>query len=111
MKPALARTILGVAAALAIALPAAAASGDAEVGKKKSTPCAVCHGENGVSPSPEFPNLAGQHPDYLEAALKHYKNGKRKNPIMQAQVANLTPKDMMDLSAYFASQRGLQLKH
>jgi cytochrome c553 len=103
--------ILAVAALLAAALPVAAASGDPEVGKKKSTPCAVCHGEAGISPSPEFPNLAGQHPDYLEAALKHYKNGKRKNPIMQAQVTNLTPKDMMDLAAYFASQKGLQLKH
>jgi cytochrome c553 len=103
--------ILAVAALLAVALPVAAASGDPEVGKKKSTPCAVCHGENGISPTPEFPNLAGQHPDYLEAALKHYKNGKRKNPIMQAQVTNLTPKDMMDLAAYFSSQKGLQLKH
>ena len=103
--------ILALAAFLAVALPAAAASGDPEVGKKKSAPCAVCHGESGISPTPEFPNLAGQHPDYLEAALKHYKNGKRKNPIMQAQVANLTPKDMMDLAAYFASQKGLQLKH
>jgi cytochrome c553 len=102
--------LLVAAALLAIAFPSAAASGDAEVGKKKSTPCAVCHGANGVSPSPEFPNLAGQYVDYLESALKHYKNGKRKNPIMQGQVANLTPKDMMDLSAFFAIQRGLQVK-
>jgi len=103
--------ILAAAALLALAIPAYAASGDAEVGRKKSTPCAVCHGANGVSPSPEFPNLAGQHVDYLEAALRHYKNGKRKNPIMQAQVANLTQKDMLDLAAYFASQKGLQVKH
>ena len=103
--------ILAAAALFAMTLPAAAASGDAEVGKKKSAPCAVCHGENGISPSPEFPNLAGQHADYLEAAIKHYQNGKRKNPIMQAQVTKLTHKDILDLSAYFASQRGLQLKH
>ena len=96
---------------LALAFPAAAASGDAEVGKKKSVPCAACHGANGVSASPEFPNLAGQYPDYLETALKHYKSGKRKNPIMQGQVANLEPRDMMDLAAYFASQQGLQVKH
>jgi cytochrome c553 len=89
----------------------AAASGDAEVGKKKSTVCAACHGPNGVSVGPEFPNLAGQYPDYIETALKHYKNGKRKNPIMQAQVANLTPRDMMDLAAYFSSQQALQVKH
>ena len=88
-----------------------AASGDAEVGRKKSAPCAVCHGANGISATPDFPNLAGQHPDYLQTALRHYKNGKRKNPIMQAQVANLSPKDILDLSAFFAKQKGLETKH
>lgn len=96
-------------ALLAIAFPAA--SGDADVGKKKSAPCAACHGANGVSPSPEFPNLAGQYPDYLEAALKHYKSGKRKNPIMQGQVANLDARDMADLSAFYSSQKALKVKH
>jgi cytochrome c553 len=95
---------------LAFCLPAAAASGDAEAGQKKSTPCAACHGPNGVSVGPEFPNLAGQYPDYLEKALTHYKNGKRKNAIMTAQVANLSHKDILDLAAYFASQRQLQVK-
>ena len=103
------KTVL--AALLALSLPAAAASGDADVGKKKSTPCAACHGANGVSPSPDFPSLAGQYPDYLLTALTHYKNGKRKNAIMQAQVANLTPKDMADLAAFFASQKALSIEH
>ena len=88
-----------------------AASGDAEVGRKKSAPCAACHGANGISATPDFPNLAGQHADYLQTALTHYKNGKRKNPIMQAQVANLSPKDILDLSAFFAKQKGLETKH
>jgi cytochrome c553 len=105
------RRFLFGAALLACILPAAAASGDAEAGRKKSTPCAACHGANGVSPSPAFPNLAGQYPDYLEAALRHYKSGRRKNPIMAGQVANLSTKDMMDLAAYFSSQKALQVKH
>jgi len=100
-----------VAALVSLSLPVAAASGDAEVGKKKSTPCAVCHGANGVSASPAFPNLAGQYEDYLVKALTHYKNAKRKNPIMQAQVANLSQKDMLDLAAYFSSQKQLAVKH
>ena len=100
-----------LAALLAVALPAAAASGDADVGKKKSAPCAACHGANGVSASPDFPSLAGQYADYLERALDHYKSGKRKNPIMQAQVANLSKKDMLDLAAYFSHQKGLAVKH
>ena len=99
------RTLLA-ASVLALAAPAFAASGDATAGQKKSTPCKACHGENGVGPSPEFPIIAGQNQDYLVAALTHYKNGKRKNPIMQAQVANLTPRDMQDLAAFFAKQRG-----
>jgi cytochrome c553 len=98
-------------ALFALAFPAAAASGDAEVGKKKSVPCAACHGANGVSPSPDFPNLAGQYPDYIESALNHYKNGRRKNPIMAGQVANLTPRDIMDLAAYYSSLPGLKVKH
>jgi len=100
-----------VASLLAIALPAVASSGDSEAGKKKSTPCAACHGANGISASPDFPNLAGQYEDYIAKALSHYKNGKRKNPIMQAQVANLSPKDMLDLAAYFSHQQGLAVKH
>jgi cytochrome c553 len=100
-----------VAALLSLSLPVAASSGDAEVGKKKSTPCAVCHGANGVSVSPAFPNLAGQYEDYILKALTHYKNGKRKNPIMAAQVANLSQKDMLDLAAYFSHEHGLIVKH
>ena len=102
---------LFAAALLFAALPVAASSGDAEVGKKKSAPCAACHGANGVSVSPEFPNLAGQYEDYIVKALTHYKNGKRKNPIMAAQVANLSQKDMYDLAAYFSHQQGLSVKH
>ena len=100
-----------LAFALATLLPVAAyAGGNAEAGEKKSAPCAACHGPKGLSVSPEFPNLAGQNPDYIEAALRHYKNGRRKNPIMQGQVANLTVRDMEDLAAYFSSQCGLYVK-
>ena len=58
-----------------------------------------------------FPNLAGQYEDYILKALSHYKNGKRKNPIMAAQVANLKDKDILDLAAYFSHQPGLIVKH
>ncbi|MDQ3025709.1 MAG: cytochrome c [Pseudomonadota bacterium] len=104
------KTLL-LALLVAMSGSAMAASGDASVGKKKSVTCAACHGENGVSASPEFPNLAGQYADYLESSIRHYQNGKRKNPIMQAQVKDLKTKDIMDLAAYFASQKGLQVKH
>ena len=104
------RRLLVLLAAL-VAAPAFAASGDPDVGRKKSEPCKACHGEAGISPSPEFPNLAGQHADYLTASLNHYKNGKRKNPIMQGQVANLTARDIADLTAYYSRQPGLVVKY
>lgn len=99
-----------LAATLCAGLPALA-SGDAGVGKKKAEPCKACHGENGISATGDFPNLAGQYEDYIVFALNHYKNGKRKNPIMQGQVANLSPRDIADLAAYYASQRGLKTKY
>ncbi len=104
------KKILLAVALAALSFAAAAESGDAEVGQKKSTPCQACHGPKGISVSPDFPNLAGQNQDYLIASLHHYKNGMRKNPIMQGQVANLTERDIEDLTAYFASQRGLFVK-
>jgi cytochrome c553 len=61
---------------------------------------------------PRFPRTSpAKYEDYILKALSHYKNGKRKNPIMAAQVANLSPKDMLDLAAYFSHQPGLVVKH
>ena len=103
--------ILALAVVALFTAPVLASSGDAEVGRKKAEPCKACHGDGGISASPEFPNLAGQHQDYLATALNHYKNGKRKNPIMQGQVANLSQKDILDLAAHFSHQEGLQVKY
>ena len=88
----------------------AAHAADAAAGKEKSTVCAACHGPDGNSPSPEFPRIGGQYEEYLYQALLDYKAGKRKNPIMAAQVENLSPTDLADLAAYYASQDGLYQK-
>jgi len=84
------------------------AAGDAASGKQKSQACAACHGPDGNSPTgPDFPRLAGQHYDYLLKALRDYRSGARKNPIMAAQVGNLNPQDMADLAAFYSSQKGV----
>lgn len=98
------------AAALGFSLPVHA-KGDYEAGKAKSTTCAACHGFDGNSTVPSFPKLAGQQRDYLYHALKAYKTGKRKNPIMAGQVQNLSDTDMLDLTMYYSQQKGLQLKY
>jgi cytochrome c553 len=85
----------------------ALAAGDAPSGKQKSQTCAACHGPDGNSPTgPDFPRLAGQHYDYLLKALRDYKAGSRKNPIMGGQVGSLTSQDMADLAAFYSSQKG-----
>ncbi len=98
-------------ATLAIGGQVHAATGNAVAGKNKAEPCKACHGEAGVSASPAFPKIAGQHADYLAAALMHYKSGKRQNAIMAGQVTGLSEKDMLDLAAYYASQSGLAIKY
>ena len=100
-----------LAAALMIFGCAPAIAGDAAAGQKLSQACVACHGPDGNSPSPEFPKIAGQHQDYLVKALKDYRSGARKNPIMAPMAANLTPRDIDDLAAYFSSQKGLVTKH
>ena len=87
-------------------LPALAAKGDAAAGEQKSKVCQACHGKdgNGVPNMNMYPRLAGQYPDYLVKALKDYKSGARKNPIMAGFAGTLTEEDMHDLAAFFASQ-------
>lgn len=106
------KTITLFALSLAVAAGAPVlAGGNADAGKAKSTTCAGCHGADGNSTAPSFPKIAGQHEDYLYHSLKDYKSGKRKNPIMSGQVANLSDQDMKDLAAFFAKQKGLNQKY
>lgn len=88
------------------------ATGDPAAGKQIAEKvCAACHGADGNSTSPDFPRLAGQHPDYLVKALSDYKSGARKNPIMAPMAASLSHEDMLNVAAYFASQKGLYTKY
>lgn len=95
-----------VAAGLAAA-GTAVAGGDAAKGKEKAAICSACHGADGNTPlSPEYPIIASQPADFLEKALRDYKSGKRKNPLMGPQALNLSKQDMKDLAAYYSSLSG-----
>lgn len=98
---------LGLAAVL-LAVPLAQAA-DLEAGKAKAaTVCAACHGASGVSVSDTIPHLAGQRARYLENQLKALKDGTRKNAVMNAIAAQLSPEDMVNVAAYFASLPGAE---
>lgn len=69
--------------------------------------CTACHGTDGRPVTPEYPNLSGQHADYLAQSLRDYKSGKRKNAIMAGIVSSLADKDIEVISAFYARQAGL----
>ena len=92
-------------AALALAATGAVAAADLVAAKKTVTDtCQACHGMDGNSPLPENPKLAGQNGDYLAKALRDYKSGARKNPVMGAMAGTLTAKDIENVAAYYSGQ-------
>jgi len=97
--------LLGLSMLLAFAPLAQAA--DIEAGRMKAAEvCAACHGASGVSVDDAIPNLAAQRAGYLEAQLKAFKDGTRKNPLMNAMAAQLGAGDIANLAAFFAAQPG-----
>jgi cytochrome c553 len=70
---------------------------------EKAQACTSCHGANGVSDSPERPTLAGQQEDYLEHALRQYKNGQRQSAVMAAQASAIADEDIPMIARYFSS--------
>jgi cytochrome c553 len=70
--------------------------------------CSTCHGAQGVSVSPTFPNLAAQTPQYLEAQLKAFRDRSRADPHAQAfmwgMAAQLTDDTIKQMADYFAKQ-------
>lgn len=95
---------------LALVTSAWAGHGNPEAAKEKAQVCAACHGPDGNSTTPNFPKLAGQNEDYLRAVLKHYRNKQRTNAIMNGQAESLTDTEISDLAAFYAQQKGLQVK-
>jgi len=98
------RSTLVVAIAAALA-PAIAVGADVVAGQAKvQQVCQACHGLDGNSQAADYPKLGGQYPDYIAKALRDYKSGARKNPIMAGFAGTLTDKDIENVAAYYASQ-------
>jgi cytochrome c553 len=72
---------------------------------KAAQTCVACHGPDGIGILPEYPNLAGQHADYIRNALTAYRSGQRKNAVMAGMAAALTDADIRELARYYSSQR------
>jgi cytochrome c553 len=81
--------------------------GNAQAGEAKAAVCSACHGMDGNSVDPANPKLAGQHERYIARQLALFATGERPSPIMMGFAAPLSPQDMRDLGAFYASQAAL----
>lgn len=75
----------------------------AEVGRTKAAACAVCHGPNGLSVTPDAPHLAGMPAVYFAAQLKAYRSGARRHEVMAVMAKGLSDDDIAALSAWYTS--------
>jgi cytochrome c553 len=71
--------------------------------------CSNCHGVDGNSPSPNFPNLAAQQPDYVVEQLTSFRSHNRLDPAgfeyMWGLSRHLTDEQIKGLAAYYAAQK------
>ncbi|HEU4368167.1 MAG TPA: c-type cytochrome [Methylomirabilota bacterium] len=84
---------------------AAASAADLEAGRRKSEPCAACHGADGNATIAGTPSLAGQPAFFTHWQLIKYRDGRRQDPQMSPFAQNLGDADMADLAAFYAAQR------
>jgi cytochrome c553 len=81
--------------------------GDPKKGKAlaKKAKCAKCHGDTGVSDEDDTPSIAGQIAAYSFKQLYDYKMKLRDDKSMFKKVKNLSQQDMIDISAWYATQK------
>jgi len=99
------KPVLGLLAMMMLGAASAAPAADLKAGEAKvKAVCQACHGADGNSQNADYPKLGGQYPDYLAKALRDYKSGARKNPIMGAFAGTLSTADIENVAAYYAAQ-------
>lgn len=90
------------------AIPGSVLASDVEAGKSiASSVCVGCHGPEGKSINPMWPNLAGQQAGYLVNQMKDFRAGRRNDPLMAPMVKELTDQDIENIAAYYNSLAGM----
>lgn len=74
-------------------------------GQERSALCGACHGVDGNAKKSEYPNLASQNPTYIIEQMAKFKDGRRKNFVMEALVKGFSMEDKINLAVYFSSQK------
>jgi cytochrome c553 len=76
------------------------------IGDRSVPACSGCHGPSGAGIPAQYPRLAGQHADYVEAQLVAFRGGvRRNNPAMAAIASKLSDREIKALADYVAGLR------
>ncbi|MBK6869458.1 MAG: cytochrome c4 [Burkholderiales bacterium] len=96
----------------AVELPAPREPGAQVAALLQKGACVSCHGDNfSKSIDPSYPKLAGQHADYLYAALKAYRDNAnhtwgRGNPVMAGMAKQFSTAELKAMAQYIGSLPG-----
>src|ERR1700738_1709947 len=102
-----AAAVCGAIASASVTAQEPALQGNPQRGKALSYTCLGCHGVDGYKnayPNYSVPELEGQRPEYLAAALKEYRDGDRAHLTMHSQGSTLSDQDIADVVAYFSGK-------
>lgn len=70
--------------------------------------CAGCHGPTGAGMPAQYPRIAGQFPEYVEAQLKAFRSGARANDpngMMRVVAARMNDREIQAVAEYVAGLR------
>jgi cytochrome c553 len=70
--------------------------------EEKLPACLACHGEKGISETPEVPSLAGMPADFTLIQLFLFRQGTRKVEIMNDLAKDMSDDDLRKFSEYFS---------
>src|SRR5260370_41623288 len=92
-KAALLAVHLFASVCLLVADGSLCSAGDVKAGRAKALICQACHGLDGLSKTPDAPNIAAQIEPYIVAQLQAYTPGTRKNAAMSVVAPTLSDTD------------------
>lgn len=77
---------------------------NAQAVETKTAVCTACHGGEGISMVPNWPNLAGQGSNYLYKQIIDIRDGRRDIPEMVGMVDHFTNEDVREIANFYASK-------
>jgi cytochrome c553 len=76
------------------------------IADKQVPACAGCHSPNGAGIPAQYPRLAGQHADYLDAQMVAFRSGLRANSAQMTQIAaRMSDREIKAVADYAAGLR------